>query len=186
MHSLNSCFVSLWEQTLGEGGRTLPNRWRGVLRRDGFHVPSSCNSAHVDRLPRERVFSGATGSPSTSRHPQPRLPGDFRRPPEGGARRGPRGGRADRPLPSVPYRAHAALHPGTREQSPRPRHARLTPRIGDPGAGATAAARPAEPFRLARSSADAVRYPPQRPSPWDLPRVPGSPHAGRGEPMQPP
>lgn len=125
---------------------------------------------------------------STSRHPRPRLPGNFRRPPppEGGARRGPRGGRAERPLPSAPYRAHAALHPGAREQSPRPRHARPTPRTRDPGAGATAPARPAEPFRLARSSADVVRYPPCGRAPGTCLGSRGPHTAAAGEPPQPP
>lgn len=87
---------------------------------------------------KERVFSETTGSPSTSRHPPPRRDGEFRRPPQGRSEAwsgcGPRGGPADRPLPSAPNRAHAALYPGAREQSPRPCHARPTPRLGDPRA----------------------------------------------------
>lgn len=98
-------------------------------------MPSSLNSAHVDRLPRGRVFSGAAGSPSTSRHPTPRQAGKFRRPPKGGARRGADADpAAGRPLPSAPNRAHAALHPGAWEQSPRSRHGRPTLRLGDPWA----------------------------------------------------
>lgn len=107
-------------------------------------------------------------------------------PPKGGAKRGADADPAvGRPLPSAPNRAHATLHPGGREQSPRPHHGRPTTRLRDPWAAPHAVpARPTEPFRLARSWAAAVRYPPQT-SPWDLPRVPGPPYGGRGKPAQP-
>lgn len=55
--------------------------------------------------------------------------------PQGGARRGAdEDPAAGRPLPSSTNRAHAALHPGAREQSPRSRHGRPPTRLGDPWA----------------------------------------------------
>lgn len=91
-------------------------------------MPSSLNSAHVDRLPRERVFSEAAGSPSTSRHPTPRQAGEFRRPPPPQGRSeawsgcGPRGGPAtslrSQPRPRHPTPRWPGTKPAAAPRSP--------------------------------------------------------------------
>lgn len=151
-----------------------------------FHVPSSSNSAHVDRLPRGRVFSEAAGSPSTSRHPTPRQAGEFRRPPPpGGARRGAdEDPAAGRPLPSSTNRAHAALHPGAREQSPWSRHGRPTTRLGDPWAAPGSRA-PHRAFSVGPEELSGSRPLPPADEPLGPASGPGSPDGGRGKPAQP-
>lgn len=197
--SLNSCFVSLLEQTLvgWRGGRTLPDQWRGVLRRDGFHVPSSCNSAHVDRPPRERGFSGATGSPFHITPPAaspawglPKTPPREERGADPAA-----GGPIGRfpPLPTAPTppcipgpgnkardRATLALRPGPGTREPAPPLPRAPPSLfGWPGARRMSSVTPpaAEPLGPASGLGVPVRRP--RGSPRS-PRHGRSPSAGRG------
>lgn len=86
------------------------------------------------------------------------------------------------PRPRPPARPAAA--PVPREQSPRPRHARPTPPAprlgggdGPVGCAPRSRARPAEPLRLARSSAPGGR---------PLPRRGRAPGAGLGSPGSPP
>lgn len=162
-------------------GRTLPDRWRGVLRRDGFHVPSSCNSAHVDRPPRERGFSGATGSPfhitPPAASPAWGLP---KTPPRGRseARTPRRAGRSAASLRSLPRpRRPASRGPGTKPATaPRSPHA---PDRG-PGSRRHRSRAPRRVFSVGPELGGCRPLPPLRPSPWDLPRVSGSPHGGRG------